>query len=283
MGLTAPEAGMACLGISLIVRFLHRAVLPVVARKFNFTSIRYSDKLRDEFVHLPPSRIAQGLFASGFLCGTVVLAISGSAAIAVVSGTIPVFLAGTILRWYRSRRRKMILSQLPAFLNLLAGHVKAGHSLPESISETVPLLPPGIREEMSWVLQKNRLGTHLIVALSDWEDRMPAEEISMIVRPLRAALPGGGNIAELLDLTRDLLRRRVRTREKLGSLTAQARLQAVVLTMLPPVFTAVLSAIDPGFLSNLTGTPQGKFLLVVVAILQLLGWTIIRRILAVRP
>jgi tight adherence protein B len=283
LGLTVPETGVACLGIALIVRFLFRTILPVVAGRFTFASSRYSDKLRDEFVQLPPSRIAQCLSVSGILCGLFVLASSGSATVAVVSVILPVFLAGFIIRWYRSRRRKLILSQLPSFLNLLAGHVKAGHSFTESISETVPILPHGIREEMSWVLQKSRLGTHPIVALSDWEDRMAAEEISLIVRPLRAALPGGGNIVALLELTRDILRRRGRTSEKLRSLTAQARLQAAVLTLLPPVFTAVLCAIDPGFLSNLIGTPQGKIILMVVATLQALGWAIIRRILAVRP
>jgi tight adherence protein B len=283
LGLTVPETGLALLGIGLIVRFLFRTALPLVAGKFNLASSRYSDKLRDEFVQLPPSRIGQCLAVSGLLCGAIVLACSGSAAAAAVSGTLPVFLAGILLRRYRARRRNLILSQLPSFLNLLAGHVKAGHSLTESISEAVPILPPGIREEMSWVLQKSRLGTHLVVALSDWEERMPAEEIAMIVRPLRAALPGGGNIVDLLELTRDILRRRSRSTEKLRSLTAQARLQAVVLTLLPPVFAGVLSAIDPTFLFNLTGTPQGKGILMLVAILQILGWTIIRKILAVRP
>jgi tight adherence protein B len=283
LGLTAPESATACLGMALIVRFLVGKALPAATRRFAFASTRYSDRLRDEFVHLPAARIANGLLISGFLCAGVVLGISRSATVAVVSGTVPVFLAGTCIRWYRSRRRKRILSQLPILLDLIAGHVKAGHSLPESLSETVPLLPTGIREEVSWVLQKSRLGTHLIVALKDWEDRMPAEEISLIVRPLRAALPGGGNIVDLLERTRDILRRRSRTREKLGSMTAQARLQATVLTMLPLLFTAALSAIDPFFIPNLVGTPQGRTVLVAVAVLQGLGWITIRKILAVRP
>ncbi len=283
MGLTVPETATACAGIGLIVRFLLRTAFPLAFRRFTFASTRYSDKLRDEFVHMPPSRIANALFLSGFLCATGTLAVSGSATVAVASGAVPVFLAGILIRWYRARRRNLILSQLPAFLDLVAGHVKAGHSLTESLSETVPLLPSGIREEISWVLQKNRLGTHLIVALADWEDRVPAEEISLIVRPLRAALPGGGNIVDLLERTRDILRRRGRTREKLRSMTSQARLQAVVLTLLPGAFTAVLSAIDPDFFPDLAGTPPGKMVLMTVFILQVLGWMIIRKILSVRP
>ena len=88
---------------------------------------------------------------------------------AAASGTTPVLFAGLLIRWYRSRRKRSILSQLPSFLDLLSGHVRAGHSLSESLAETVPLLPAGIREEMAWVLQQNRLGTALPEALADWE------------------------------------------------------------------------------------------------------------------
>jgi len=66
-------------------------------------------------------------------------------------------------------------------------------------------------------------------------------------------------------------------------MTAQARLQAAVLTLLPPSFAAVLSRIDPGFFPNLIGTPQGKAILLAAIVLQTMGWLTIRKILSVRP
>jgi tight adherence protein B len=160
--------------------------------------------------------------------------------------------------------------------------MKAGHSLPSSLAETVPLLPPGIREEMGWVLQQTRLGTPVADSLLAWERRLRAEEVSLFVRPLRAALPGGANVAELLERTRDILRMRARMRETLHSMTAQARLQAVVLTLLPPGFAAVLSLIDPGFLPNLFGTLLGKAILAAVSVLLVTAWLVIRMILSAR-
>jgi tight adherence protein B len=283
MGLTALEAALFCLGAALIARFLWRTALPGASRGFASASDRFSDRLREEFIHLPASRIASGLLLSGLLCAVLVLAATKSPAAAFVSGIVPMLLSGTAIRWYRSRRRKTILSQLPVLLDLLAGHMKAGHSFPESLAETVPLLPSGIREEMAWLLQKHRLGVRLVDALSLFEERLPAEEVSLFTRPLRAALPGGGNVADLLELSRDILHRRFRTKEKLRSMTSQARLQAVVLTLLVPSFAAVLSRIDPGFFSGLVGTPLGKAILAVVVVLQALGWLTIRKILSVRP
>ena len=66
-------------------------------------------------------------------------------------------------------------------------------------------------------------------------------------------------------------------------MTAQARLQAVVLTLLPPAFAVALSKVDPAFFPILLGTPRGKAIMAVAFVLQLLGWVAIRKILSVRP
>ena len=282
MGLTAAETVLLIAGVLLIVRFFLRTAIPGVHRRFLLAADRRSADLREEFVPLAPGSVALWLGASAAACSCTALALTGSGAAALVGGILPLVLSGMAVRVYRSRRRARILSRLPVLLDLLAGHLKAGHSLPSSLAETVPLLPPGIREEMGWVLQQTRLGTPIADSLLAWERRLRAEEVSLFVRPLRAALPGGANVAELLERTRDILRMRARMRETLHSMTAQARLQAVVLTLLPPGFAAVLSLIDPGFLPNLFGTLFGKAILAAVSVLLVTGWLVIRMILSAR-
>jgi tight adherence protein B len=282
VGLTFGEAGIFLIGAALITRFILRAALPKARTRFVAETNRHSSDLREEFVHLPPHRIGAALLVSGAVLAGLAFAASRSFAVAAASGAAPVLFAGLLIRWFRNRRKRSILSQLPSFLDLLSGHVRAGHSLSESLAETVPLLPAGIREEMAWVLQQNRLGATLPEALAQWEERLRSEETSLLVRPLRAAIPGGGNVVDLLERTRDILRLRIRAREKLRSMTAQARLQALVLTLLPPAFAAALSQVDTGFFPSLLGTPQGKIILAIVFTLEVLGWIVIRKILSVR-
>jgi tight adherence protein B len=283
VGLTLEEAVIFALGAALIARYLVRAALPQARTRFISAANRHSDELREEFVLLPPARIVTVLLLSATLLAGPALAATRSVAVAAAFGAAPILFAGCLIRWYRNRRKRSILSQLPSLLDLLAGHVRAGHSLSESLAETVPLLPAGIREEMAWIMQKIRLGTPLPEALVHWEERIRSEETSLLVRPLRAAIPGGGNIVDLLERTRDILRLRIRATEKLRSMTAQARLQAVVLTLLPPAFSVALSRVDPGFFPNLLGTPQGNAILAIAFTLQVLGWVTIRKILSVRP
>ena len=282
MGLTLEEAVIFVLGAALIARFLVRAGLPQARTRFVSAANRHSDELREEFVLLPPARIAATLLVSATVLAGAAMATTRSVAAAAAFGAAPIPCAGLLIRWYRKRRKRTILSQLPSLLDLLSGHVRAGHSLPESLAETVPLLPVGIREEMAWVLQQNRLGMTLPEALAHWEKRIGSEEVSLLVRPLRAAIPGGGNIVDLVERTRDILRLRIRTAEKLRSMTAQARMQAWVLTLLPPAFAVALSKVDPGFFPNLLGTPLGKTILAIAFTLQVVGWVTIRKIMSVQ-
>ena len=280
--MTKIEVIFFALGTGLILRYLFRIALPSAARRFENRSSLLSDTLREEFVQMPASRIAFLLILTGLMSACFAVAASGLI-IASVAGVVPVLLAGTAIRWYRSRRQKTVLSRLPVLLDLLVGHLKAGHSFSESLAETIPLLPSGIREEMSWVMQKHRLGTPLVETFLLFEKRIPSEDVSLFVRPLQAALSSGGNIVDLLEQTRDILRRRNRSAEKLKSMTAQARLQAMVLTLITPMFTIILAKIDSSFLPNLIGTPQGKVILAASVALQVLGWITIRKILSVRP
>lgn len=270
-------------GASLLSWFLLRAFAPFLRKRLEATATKHANDLREEFLLLSTRRILFLFLAGGAVCAILAGSLTSSLLWAAVAGILPTLVSGFIVRIYRERRRMRVISQLPGFLDALAGQVKAGHSLQEALSNSIPLLPRNIREEMSWVFRLNRLGTPLSEAFSLWEERMPCDEVALLVRPLKVALPAGGNIVELLTRTRDILRGRNRMKEKMRSMTAQARLQATVLTLLPPVFAGILSRIDPDFLPRVLGTVQGKAILVVSALLQFLGWLTIRKMLAVRP
>jgi hypothetical protein len=105
-------------------------------------------------------------------------------------------------------------------------------------------------------LQKHRLGTSLAETFLLFEDRMPSEDVSLLVRPLRAALSGGGNVVDLLEQIRDILRRKNRTKEKIHSMTAQSPPAGGGPDALPPSFAAVLSRIDRGSSPNSWGPPR---------------------------
>jgi len=280
--MTLAEYALFAGGAVFLALFLLRTAAPRFRNRFVKTADRASRDLREEFLFLSPRQTMAVLLFAGCVLAVVALLAVKDIAWAAILGFTPTLFSGLAIRRFRLKRRRRIVSQLPGFLDVLSGHARAGHSLQEALLESVSLLPSGIREEISWMSQLIRLGTPLAEALLLWEQRMPCEEVSLAVRPLRLALPAGGNIVALLERTRDALRARIRMEEKMRSMTAQARLQACVLTLLPPAFIAMLSRIDPAFLPRCLGSVPGKAILVAAGVLQILGWLTIRKILSVK-
>lgn len=280
--MTPAEYALFAGGAVFLALFLIRTVAPGVTNRFGKTADRASKDLREDFLFLSPRQAMAVMLASGAILAAAALLCVKDIAWATILAAAPTMLSGLAVRRFRRKRRMTIVTQLPGFLDVLSGHARAGHSLQEAMIESVPLLPSGIREEISWMSHLVRLGTPLAEALLLWEQRIPCEEVSLAVRPLRLALPAGGNVVALLERTRDILRARIRMEEKMRSMTAQARLQACVLTLLPPAFIALLSTIDPAFLPRCLGSLQGKAILAVAGTLQALGWLTIRKILAVK-
>lgn len=280
--MAAAEYALFAAGWAFLLLFLHRTLAPFFRARLDRAVVRTSAQLREELLFCSPSQTRYLLLAACAILGVAAAVASRSVAWGVALATAPAFLSGLAVRHFRRRRRRKIALQLPGFLEVLVGHVQAGHSLPEALQDSVPLLSRGIREEVSWICQVTRLGTSTSEALSMWEQRLPCEEVFLLVRPLRIALQTGSNVADLLSRCREILQAKILMEGKLRSMTAQSRLQAAVLTLLPPGFMAVLSKVDPEYLPRCLGTAPGIAILAAAALLQVTGWLVIRRIMSVR-
>ena len=85
MGLTLTEAGIFVAGAALIARFFLRDALPQARTRFVSAANRHSDELREEFVLLPPARVAAVLLVSAAVFAGAALAATRSVAIAAAS------------------------------------------------------------------------------------------------------------------------------------------------------------------------------------------------------
>ncbi|HEY3490918.1 MAG TPA: type II secretion system F family protein [Candidatus Deferrimicrobiaceae bacterium] len=268
--------------ISLAV-FSISTLYPYTVERIEEVAERRSNHLKNDFLHLSTRRVILVFLILGVIAGAVLFWVAQNIWWSLLASALPVFLSGLAVRRYRRRRCQKVVSQLPTLLDTISGYIKAGHSFPEALSHAIPLLPRGIREDVAWLSRMNRLGTPLPEAFLAWERNNPSPEMTLVARPMRVALSSGGNVTTLLERIRNVLRSRQRQQDKMRSMTAQARLQALVLTMLPPIFLLVLTKMDPGFWRAITTTPVGRTILVLATTLQFLGWVFIRKMLAVKP
>lgn len=248
--------------------------------KETFTS-QANVKLRELFLFIDPSRLYALNFVLLVFGGCVVWVVTGSFVLVLpvvfVLSLIPRF----VLQHMRQSRLDKFEQQLPDALLMLASGMRAGASLTISTQQLVRESEAPIAQEFELMLREQRLGVALDAALENLLARVPLQSLSLVVAAMRIANETGGGLAEALDRAAQTLRSKMAMEGKIKALTAQGKMQAWVVGMLPLTLIYVLSKMEPEAMEKLWTTPIGYGTLAAIAILEFFGIVLIRKIVAV--
>jgi len=233
------------------------------------------------FLFIAPQKLFAANLAVMALGALAAWTVTGSALIAA-----PVFFALALLpRWLyasmRKRRLRKFEEQLPDALMMLSGGMRAGVGLVSGIQQLVTESAPPLAQEFSLLLREQRLGVTLEQSLSNLARRVPTQTTTLVVSAMRIATETGGGLAETLERTSHTIRARLQMEGKIGALTAQGKLQAWVVGLLPILLMLVLDKMEPEAMAMLWHTPIGWGTLVVIAFLEVVGIVVIRKIIAI--
>jgi tight adherence protein B len=153
----------------------------------------------------------------------------------------------------------------------MAGGLKAGLSLAQSLDTIVREGTEPMASEFRRVLIEARLGMELEDALDALAVRTRSKDFDWVVMAIRIHREVGGNLAEILLTLSATLREREYLRRQVQALSAEGRLSAWVLGLMPPLFLVYLALTRPESLSVMFHTGIGIVLLVVAALLMALG------------
>ena len=180
-----------------------------------------------------------------------------------------------------SRVRSAFEEQLPDNVDVLAGALRAGHSLVGAMSMMMEGAAEPSRSEYRRVLQDEQLGVPLDQALMVMAQRMgnrDTEQVALVTRLQREA---GGNTAEVLDRVVDNIRARMEIRRLIKVLTAQGRMAQGVLTALPLVLTGAILLLNPDYLDPLFFTTIGRAFLVLWVVMLIAGYYAIKKVVEI--
>ncbi len=138
-----------------------------------------------------------------------------------------------IVSFLAGRRRKKFLSQLPDTLQLLSGTLRAGYSLMQGVEAVSQEVEDPMGHELRRVVTESRLGRPLEESLDGVAERMDSADFSWAVMAIRIQREVGGNLSELLLTVADTMTQRERLRRDVRALTAEGRMSAIVLGLLP--------------------------------------------------
>jgi tight adherence protein B len=227
---------------------------------------------------------------SGAKPGTFVLAlgiagVSGALAGSVLGSglTLPMVLVGLALPilWLKQRQRRRLAAfqeQLPEALDMLVSAMRAGYSFQTAMKLVGEEMPAPLGGEFIQFYDEQRLGVDVRAALVALQERSASPDMKMFVTAVLIHRDTGGNLSEVLSNIADVMRQRADVHRQVDTLTAQSKLSARILAVLPlGVFGAVIS-MDREFIRPMLDEPVGRLMLGYAAVSVSLGYLLLMRI-----
>jgi tight adherence protein B len=193
----------------------------------------------------------------------------------------PILTIGLLLTFkvYVYKRNRKVLHQLPSFLDLTETYSKAGITFSQSLHEITEKVKSPMREEIKIITGNLNIGLSLEESLKSLYERIPAEETLITYLAIINCINNGANIGEMIGKIKHSLMEKQRLEQKMRAQTSQGKLQGIVLTLIPLILLFSLNAVMPGYLHALTSIPVGRFIVVIISVMLILGWAMIYKII----
>jgi len=229
-----------------------------------------------------PLRAGEALFfyiAMVVLVTVVFLAVLRNLLGGIVFGIVAAVIPVLIVNFLASRRRRQFMAQLPDTLSLLSGTLRAGYSLMQGVEAVAQEVPEPMGLELRRVVTEARLGRPLEESLEGTAERMDSADFAWVVMAIRIQREVGGNLAELLLTVSETMTARERLRRDVRTLTAEGRMSAIVLGLLPIGLGLIMYVINPEYTGQLFRTTLGLVMLGAAVVSMLIGFFWMKKII----
>jgi tight adherence protein B len=227
-----------------------------------------------EIVLYIPLLATIGILGTRFFEGRWIVAFG----LAAFLGFLPILVVARI----RRKRLQLFQEQLPDALDLIRSALQAGHGLITAMQVASETLPDPVAMELRYVVDEVRLGLTLRDALYHLSARVGDPNVPLLIVGILVSQEVGGNLAEVVDNTAYTIRERAKLQREIRVLTAQSRLSALVLTILPVAVGLFMAIFNGEYFEPMILTPEGHRLLLLSGTLILMGHILIQRIIRFR-
>lgn len=284
--LIALLAGVSFAGLAVIVA----RAFSVGAESYGGTySEHIASQFEDIFQFIPPRQIAQAGWAlAGIVFVLVLFAIGDFGSVqgtlfgllfATIAGSATLHSPQLAIRFLKARRLKRFNLQLVDTLLTMSNALKAGFSITQAFETVVKDGQNPISQEFGLFLQETRVGVNFDDSLSNLERRVGSEDLTLVVMAIEIARKTGGNLTEIFERISHTIRERMRIEQRIRVMTAQGRLQGIVVGSMPIVIGVAMMIVDPEMMKPFLYSGIGLGVIAAVIVLIACGGFVIRKII----
>ena len=186
-----------------------------------------------------------------------------------------------LARYLDGKRREAFNQQLPQALATMSNALRAGFSISQAFDSVVEQGEKPMSEEFEILQQQLKIGMSFEDALESMSQRVGSDDLTLVTTAILIARKTGGNVTEIFDKISETIRGRMRIERKVKSLTAQGRLQGIIVSAMPLFLGLIMTLIKPKmmipFLTSATGVLSVLAMMALIAV----GWLMIRKIIRI--
>lgn len=228
-------------------------------------------------------RMTQAEFLVLVAAGAVVGALAGlivlGPPLAIVLFLVAPFIGHLVLNFLAGKRRNNFDHQLGDTLQLLAGGLRAGHSILRAVDAAAAESQSPTSEEMRRVITETSLGRDLLASLTDTAERMRSEDFVWVAQAIQINREVGGNLAEVLDQVNETIRERSEIKGHIKGLAAEGKFSAYILIAMPIGIVMMLMTVNPGYMDAMFTHPLGWAMIGLSVVLMTIGSLWMRKII----
>lgn len=260
--------------IPLLMDRLHRAQAKKVSQA--------EKQLEEMFMVVKREKLFLYYTLSPLILGGSAFFIFSSTALALIAGGVGFILPASIIKLMEQQRKQKFLSQLVDGLMIISSALKGGLSLLQAIEVLVEEMAAPISQEFGLILRENKIGVTLEDSLKRLNARLKLEELGLLINSVLVARETGGDLTKVFSRLSTTLRDNYKLKENIRTLTLQGRLQGIIMSILPFVFVWWVLTFNRQHFDILLNTEQGRTLLFIAVVLQILGIFLIRKFSRIR-
>jgi tight adherence protein B len=241
---------------------------------------RFSDMCEVGGVGVSPTVLLVGSIGGGFILGVILAVAFGP--VWFLTAVVPYLAVRWYVKYQLGRTRRTFAEQLPDNLEVLAGALRAGHSLVGGFSVMADHAAPPSGKEFRRVVTDEQVGIPLEDSLRVVGQRMDNRDMSQVAMIALLQRETGSSSAEVIDQVAENVRGRLEIRRLVRVLTAQGRMARWIVSLMPLVLVFLILGINPEFLEPLFHTTIGVVAVIIATIMVIMGSLVIKRIVEIK-
>ena len=186
-----------------------------------------------------------------------------------------------LARWLDSRRREKFNLQLPEALATMSNALRAGFSISQAFDSVVEQGEKPMSEEFAILQQQLKIGMKFEDALESMSQRVGSDDLTLVTTAILISRKTGGNVTEIFDKISETIRGRMKIERKVKTLTAQGRMQGLIVSAMPVFLGIVMTLIKPNLMIPYLTSFMGLMSVLVMSVLIFVGWMMIRKIIKI--